>query len=71
MTTSYFSEHVQREIIEDRYPIPLINGKKIAETALKIVHNNGYQSLESFHQDIDTQYKNKIKTRRPVELLLE
>jgi hypothetical protein len=71
VTTSYFSESVQREIIEDSYPILLINGKKLAETSLKIVHDDGYKSIESFLADVDTQYENKIKSRRPEELLLE
>ena len=71
VTTGYFSESVQREIIEDSYPILLINGKKIAEIAQKIVHDDGYPNLISFLADIDTQYDNKIKTRRPEELLLE
>ena len=52
-----FSERVQREIIEDSYPILLINGKKIAEIALKIVHDDGYPSLASFLADVDTQYE--------------
>lgn len=71
VTTSYFSESVQQEIIEDSFPILLINGKKIAEIALKIVHDDGYPDLESFLQDADTQYENKIKSRRPEELLYE
>ncbi|MFA5296364.1 MAG: restriction endonuclease [Methanoregulaceae archaeon] len=71
VTTGYFSESVQREIIEDSYPILLINGKKIAELTLKIVHDDGYPSLASFLADIDTQYENKVKIRRPEELLLE
>ncbi|WAC05335.1 MAG: restriction endonuclease [Methanoregula sp.] len=71
VTTSYFSESVQREIIEDSYPILLINGKKLAETALKIVHDDGYPSIESFLADVDTQYENKVKNRRPEELLFE
>ncbi len=71
VTTSYFSESVQREIIEDCYPILMINGKKIAEISLEIVHDDGYPSLLSFLRDVDTQYDNKVKTRRPEELLLE
>lgn len=71
VTTSYFSESVQREIIEDCYPILLINGKKIAEISLEIVHDDGYPSLSSFLADVDTQYDNKVKMRRPEEMLLE
>ncbi len=71
VTTSYFSEPVQQEIIEDSYPLLLINGKKLAEIALKIVHDDSYPNLSSFLADVDAQYDNKVKNRRPEELLLE
>jgi hypothetical protein len=70
VTTSYFSESVQREIIEDCYPILLINGMKIAEITLKIVHDDGYPNIDAFLQDVEMQYEKKISNRRPEELLL-
>ena len=71
VTTSYFSEAVQREIIEDSYPILLINGSRLAKSALKIVHDEGYRSLKRFLDDVDKEYETMIKSRRPEELLIE
>ena len=71
VTTSYFSEAVQREIIEDEYPILLINGLTIAQTALRMVHDGAYASVQAFLHEIDSQYEGMVKNRRPEELLLE
>ncbi|MCP3893331.1 MAG: restriction endonuclease, partial [Bacteroides sp.] len=65
VTTSYFSEAVQREIIEDSYPILLINGLKIASVSLRIVHDEGHPSLSAFLNTIDAEYSSLVKARRP------
>lgn len=71
VTTSFFSEAVQREIIEDEYPIMLVNGKKLAETLLKILHDEGYTDLKSYLDFLDSKYKELIQIRRADELLFE
>jgi hypothetical protein len=71
VTTSFFSEAVQREIIEDEYPIMLINGRKLAETVLKILHDDGHSHLEKFLEEIDSKYDGQVRIRRPEELLFE
>jgi hypothetical protein len=71
VTTSYFSDPVQEEIIEDAYPIILINGKKLAEITETIVYNGGYNSVKEYLTHLNDQYASKVKYRRPEELLLE
>lgn len=71
VTTSFFSEAVQREIIEDEYPIMLINGKTLADALLKILNEEGYFDLKQYLDKIDSEYTSKIKIRRPDELLFE
>ena len=71
VTTSYFSEAVQREVIEDSYPLLLINGSRLAESCLKIVHDGGYESLRSLLEEVDQNYEQMVQARRPEELLLE
>jgi hypothetical protein len=71
VTTSYFSEAVQREVIEDEYPILLINGKRIARIVLKIVHEEGRGSVTNFLKEVDALYDDMVMNRRPEELLLE
>ena len=70
VTTSYFSEKVQREILEDKYPILLINGLQIAETVNTIVNEEG-ESLPEFLRKIDEQYEEKIASRNPEEVLYD
>jgi len=71
VTTSFFSEAVQREIIEDEYPIMLVNGKRLAETVLKILHDEGYPKLDAYLNYLDLRFDSQVKVRRPEELLFE
>ncbi len=70
VTTSYFSEAVQQEVIEDRYPIVLIHGKRLAEEVIKIVHEEGkYNDLAQFLGDLNAGYQDRIQQRQPEEIL--
>lgn len=71
VTTSFFSESVQREIIEDEYPIMLVNGRMLAATVLKILHDDGFADLKKLLDKIDFDYKDLVQIRRPDELLYE
>ncbi|MBE2973417.1 restriction endonuclease [Priestia megaterium] len=69
VTTSYFSESVQREVIDDAYPIVLVNGLRLAEAVLEMVYEQGFSNLLEFLVSVDTQYESKIHSRRPDEIL--
>jgi len=70
VTTSYFSANVQQEVIEDRYPIVLIHGKRLAQEVSEIVHNSDrYKTVSEFLEDLSTEYESRIKQRQPEELL--
>ncbi len=71
VTTSYFSEAVQREIIEDKYPIILVNGLRIAREVLSIVHTQGFRSIHEFLEHVDQGYDKQIMIRNPEEILYE
>jgi len=71
VTTSYFSEPVQQEIIEDQYPILMINGLKIAEILSDCIYLRGGVSLQHLLQEIDNEYDQLVKTRRPEEVLYD
>ena len=70
VTTSYFSRSVQLEIIDDNYPILLINGKRVAQEVLSISYEKGYTDVEEFLNQIDKNYESNISRRRPEEILL-
>ena len=60
VTTSYFSNNVQLEVLDDQYPIMLVCGKKIAETVQKIVFKKGID-VATFLKELDKEYHTENK----------
>ncbi len=71
VTTSYFSPNVQIEILEDKYPLLLINGKKLAEVVNEIVFDQGYVNVAEYLKKVDSEYEGLIQYRDPEEILFE
>jgi len=71
VTTSYFSESVQREVLDDKYPIILINGLRLALEVDITMAEEGISDLREFLDEIDNGYEKQIMNRHPEELLLE
>jgi Restriction endonuclease AspBHI N-terminal/Restriction endonuclease len=58
VTTSFFSEGVQEEVIEDRCPIMMINGKRVAQEARKMSKETGMELLD-YLQLIEAEHESK------------
>lgn len=71
VTTSYYSEAVQREVLEDKYPIILINGYLLAREIIVKMHENGIRKVDTFLSEIDKTYESQIMERHPEEILYE
>ena len=71
VTTSYFSEPAQIEILEDKYPLLLINGKKLAELVNEDVLDQGYKNVAEYLNKVDSEYEGLIQYRDPEEILFE
>ena len=71
VTTSYFSEPVQREVLEDKFPVILINGLRLAKEVLQIVHDRGFSNVKQFLENIDSYHDSKIQQKDPDEILFE
>lgn len=69
VTTGYFSEPVQREVIEDEYPILLVSGLTVAEHAHQLVEEGGFESLRAYLDHLDGEFPAMIARRRPEEIL--
>lgn len=69
VTTGVFSEAVQEEILEDKYPLLLVDGKKIAEEVLAWISEKGQdvKNLEAFLQDVES--KKRQERKRPDDIL--
>lgn len=68
VTTSYFSEPVQREVIEDEYPVLLASGLTVAETTYLLAEENGC-SVKAYLDLIDAEFDSLKARRRPEEIL--
>ena len=71
VTTSYFSDPAQIEILEDKYPLLLINGKKLAELVNEIVIEKGYKNVAEYLEKVNSEYEGLIQYRDPEEILFE
>jgi hypothetical protein len=69
VTTSYFSENSQKEIIEDEYPLIKINGLVMAQHAIRLRDAAGKKTLKEYLQSIDLEYPHRIQQRRPEDIL--
>ena len=69
VTTSYFSEPVQREVIEDEYPVLLVSGRTVAETTYLLAQEQGCARVGEFLELIDAEFEALKAHRRPEEIL--
>jgi hypothetical protein len=65
VTTSFFTEAAQREMVMDEYPIVLIPGLRLAETAEHMRVAMGMDSITSFLKWVDKQYPRMVSKARP------
>jgi hypothetical protein len=71
VTTSFFSEPMQREIMEDQYPLLMINGLELAREVLILLERSGMNSLTDYLKEIDSEYIHRISARAPEEILTD
>jgi hypothetical protein len=71
VTTSFFSEPVQREVIEDQYPILLIHGYRIAQELLSMMYDEGFADIGEVLKHIDAKHDGLVHQRKPEEILLD
>lgn len=69
VTTSYFSAQTQREVIEDRYPIVLICGRRLAEEVSRMLVERGDDDITALLNEINDEYVAPLAPRDPEELL--
>ncbi len=56
VSTQPFSEETQREVMEDDYPLLLINGAKVAEVVIKELRESEYATLNEYLDSITAMY---------------
>lgn len=71
VTTSFFTDRSQIEIIEDQFPLLTVNGKALASEVLTQQIEDGFVSLQEFLVSLEAEYASKISSRRPEDILLD
>jgi hypothetical protein len=64
-----FSIPVQREVLEDEYPIILVPGLRVAEEVLAASLEAGCSHVGEFLNLVDRGYEDAVVDRRPEEIL--
>jgi len=71
VTTSFFSVPTQREVVEDRYPIVLINGKRVGEEVHKMTVEAGGVSVKQLLDDFEEIRLNLTEIQDPEDILTQ
>lgn len=65
VTTSFFTEPAQREMVMDEYPVVLVPGLRLAESAEQIRDIHGFRSITELLNWVDDEYVRMISKARP------
>jgi hypothetical protein len=69
VTTGYFSEAAQREVLDDQYPLVLIHGLRVAEEVLRLAFERHGSDVGVLLKEVDGTYPVRLQIRRPEEIL--
>lgn len=70
VTTGTFSRQAQIEVIDDQYPLVLVDGKTLAEQVLRMAAADHDGDLDALLASVTSDYGVAITYRRPDEILL-
>jgi hypothetical protein len=68
VTTGYFSDQAQREVVADRFPLLMLNGRHVGETVVKESSLRGL-SVPDYIAAVDAEYDGRLSNRLPAEIL--
>jgi hypothetical protein len=68
VTTNFFSDQAQREVVADRFPLLMLNGRHVGEAVAKEAALRG-QPVEAFIHAVDADYDHRLSSRQPLEIL--
>ncbi|MGZ8599065.1 MAG: restriction endonuclease [Actinomycetota bacterium] len=73
VTTSFFTEVAQREMLLDEYPIVLVPGQKVAEKTEELRDTLGYSTVDELLDWVDGAYQRMLgaSRARPYDIITE
>ncbi|SDZ58527.1 hypothetical protein SAMN05444004_12531 [Jannaschia faecimaris] len=69
VTLGAFSLPVQREVIDDEYPLLLVPGERVAREVMSAATAAGCSSVSEYLELVDAQYEDALVDRRPEQVL--
>jgi len=70
VTTGFFSEQAQREVVADRFPLMLLSGRHVGEAVTKEATVQGV-SIPEYLAGVDAAYDSRLSNRLPSEVLAD
>lgn len=70
VTTGIYSRAAQEEIIDDQYPILLLDGRRLAEEVRRMAFDSHGGDIHVLLADVEHDYTSAVSARRPEEVLL-
>lgn len=71
VTTSFFTDKNQIEIIQDQYPLIMVNGAEVASETERLMVESGFSNVIDFLVELEQEYNKLVVSRRPEEILLD
>ncbi|REF96912.1 restriction endonuclease [Asanoa ferruginea] len=69
VTTGVFSKQAQIEIIDDAYPLVLVNGRELVEQVVQLAAVGHGSDIDALLEQITSEYEGAVTHRRPEEIL--
>ena len=69
VTLSHFSTDVQKEVLNDNYPIIMIDGLRLAQEFRLMMIENGKKDITDYLSEIDNEYEINVMNKTPEEVL--
>lgn len=69
VTTNTFSLSAQEEVIDDKYPLLLVDGMSLLTETRKLANENGCKKIKSYLDSIVQEYPRRIRDALPEEIL--
>ena len=68
VTTGHYTEQAQREVMADRFPLLLVNGRQVGETVVMSAALRGVD-VPTYIREVDSEYEGLLSSRLPSEIL--
>lgn len=69
VTTGHYSQQAQVEVVDDEYPVVLVNGRVLTETVRRLAEESYEGDVQRILDAAISEYRSAVTHRRPSEIL--